>query len=569
MNSEAGLRLFFTVLVDCPDDLADVGVCFVAWQPIFSVDVINKYSNFQSSLDDTINHPQTANQNTENIPISQSDRDTASQSDHDTASQSGQATTSQSDQDTANQSGQDTASQSGQDTTSQSDVSQNEESKSKKVKVEEYDKSEITNKLDDKIRVELDAADDLYDKKNYLNSKALYDEILLKYPYSPRALYGKANCLSKMAEIERSNQLLEKSIGVFNILVTAGDVPDQLLLTAGPELAKLQTFRGWNVRAIKTHQILADRFPKNISLKNQLGVSLLIAGQNTQAKIVFQQVLDLDKDNGFGNVHLGFIYKVENKDLEKAVKYLRAGLNSNAPDTVEGKFYFHLGDALVRLNRPDEARQVYIEGAQKGVLLSPDQRSLYNVNHLTGRPWWTVKQTGYSKYVKLLEDNWKIIRDEGLANMDVEKGVFLPESENLIETGDWKQFTLYARGRQDKRNCQRAPKTCSILQQIPDAIECSRGQVKFSVMHPGVHVWPHTGPTNCRLRAHLGLVIPPGPKIRVANNTRTWTEGEVIIFDDSFEHEVWHHGDSLRLVLIVDFWHPELSTKLRKQLTAI
>lgn len=46
-------------------------------------------------------------------------------------------------------------------------------------------------------------------------------------------------------------------------------------------------------------------------------------------------------------------------------------------------------------------------------------------------------------------------------------------------------------------------------------------QIKYSVMHPGTHVWPHTGPTNCRLRMHLGLVIPKeGCKIRCANETK-------------------------------------------------
>ena len=45
-------------------------------------------------------------------------------------------------------------------------------------------------------------------------------------------------------------------------------------------------------------------------------------------------------------------------------------------------------------------------------------------------------------------------------------------------------------------------------------------QIKYSVMHPGIHVWPHCGPTNCRIRAHLGLVVPEGPKIRVATEYR-------------------------------------------------
>lgn len=50
---------------------------------------------------------------------------------------------------------------------------------------------------------------------------------------------------------------------------------------------------------------------------------------------------------------------------------------------------------------------------------------------------------------------------------------------------------------------------------------------------------------------------------------RTWKEGDWIIFDDSFEHEVWHNGTSLRMVLIVDFWHPELTTDEKRMLSPI
>ena len=88
-------------------------------------------------------------------------------------------------------------------------------------------------------------------------------------------------------------------------------------------------------------------------------------------------------------------------------------------------------------------------------------------------------------------------------------------------------------------------------------------------MRPGVHVWPHCGPTNCRVRCHLGLVTPPGPRIRVGNETRAWEQGRFIIFDDSFEHEVWHDGESVRLVLIIDVWHPELSAHHRATLPPI
>ena len=88
-------------------------------------------------------------------------------------------------------------------------------------------------------------------------------------------------------------------------------------------------------------------------------------------------------------------------------------------------------------------------------------------------------------------------------------------------------------------------------------------------MQPGTHVWPHTGPTNCRIRSHLGLVVPEGARLRVSNVTQSWTEGKVLIFDDSFEHEVWHQGPSYRLVLIVDLWHPELTVDERQSLAPI
>lgn len=50
---------------------------------------------------------------------------------------------------------------------------------------------------------------------------------------------------------------------------------------------------------------------------------------------------------------------------------------------------------------------------------------------------------------------------------------------------------------------------------------------------------------------------------------RTWEEGKVIVFDDSFEHEVWHDGSKLRLVLIVDIWHPELTSRQKASLSPI
>lgn len=202
------------------------------------------------------------------------------------------------------------------------------------------------------------------------------------------------------------------------------------------------------------------------------------------------------------------------------------------------------------------------------LFLSPYQRSLYNLNHLKGKPFWTEDETTYGRYLRELKAHWKEILKEGSLVLEKAK-TFVNESENLRRIGDWRQFELYARGKRNIANCKSTPLTCDLIEKFPAAAECKRGQVKFSVMLPNTHVWPHTGPTNCRLRAHLGLKVPSGTLLRVVNETKSWKEGEWLIFDDSFEHEVWHNGTDFRLILIVDVWHPEIAGHEQKSLSQI
>jgi aspartyl/asparaginyl beta-hydroxylase (cupin superfamily) len=35
-------------------------------------------------------------------------------------------------------------------------------------------------------------------------------------------------------------------------------------------------------------------------------------------------------------------------------------------------------------------------------------------------------------------------------------------------------------------------------------------------------------------------------------------EGDILAFDDAFEHEVWNNSTRTRVVLVVDLWHPNL-----------
>ncbi|KFP09549.1 Aspartyl/asparaginyl beta-hydroxylase, partial [Egretta garzetta] len=429
-------------------------------------------------------------------------------------------------------------------------------------------KPKLLNKFDKTIKAEIDAAEKLRKKGKVEEALRAFEALVSQYPQSPRARYGKAQSEDDLAEKMRSNEMLQKAINTYDEVVSLPNVPSDLVKLSLKREADRQQFLGRMRGSLITLQKLVQLFPSDTSFKNDLGVGYLLIGDNSNAKKVYEEVLSLAPNDGFAKVHYGFILKAENK-IAESIPYLKEGLESGDPGTNDGRFYFHLGDALQRMG-DKEAYKWYELGYQRGHFASVWQRSLYNVKGLKAQPWWTARETGYTELVKSLEKNWKLIRDEGLAVMDKKRSLFLPEDENLREKGDWSQFTLWQQGRKNENACKSVPKTCALLERFPEATGCRRGQIKYSIMHPGTHVWPHTGPTNCRLRMHLGLVIPKeGCRIRCAQENRTWEEGKVLIFDDSFEHEVWQDAENYRLIFIVDVWHPELTPQERRTLPAI
>ena len=81
----------------------------------------------------------------------------------------------------------------------------------------------------------------------------------------------------------------------------------------------------------------------------------------------------------------------------------------------------------------------------------------------------------------------------------------------------------------------------------------------FSILSPRKHIEAHRGPYKGVLRYHLGLVVPREKercRIRVGEDIRHWEEGRSLVFDDTYDHEVWNDTDDLRVVLFVDVIRP-------------
>jgi aspartate beta-hydroxylase len=172
---------------------------------------------------------------------------------------------------------------------------------------------------------------------------------------------------------------------------------------------------------------------------------------------------------------------------------------------------------------------------------------------LASKPWYDPADFPLACY---LESHFEQIRQEVLA---LDPSRFQRESERIRRSGDWDVMFLYERGRRRDDVCDACPVTARGIE-THETMRTAAGLIYVSRMRANTHIQAHRGPTNLRLRCHLGITVPSGDcAIRVGNETHQWSEGRCLVFDDHFEHEAWNHTAEERIVLIADIWHPALT----------
>ena len=144
------------------------------------------------------------------------------------------------------------------------------------------------------------------------------------------------------------------------------------------------------------------------------------------------------------------------------------------------------------------------------------------------------------------------------------------EFDILRDNPDWGACYLIRGGTVVADIAARFPATMAALDDVPLCRAPGRTpSVLFSRLAPRTRIPAHHGQVNARLICHLPLIVPPGCGLRVGNETRSWVEGETLIFDDSIEHEAWNDSDRTRVVLLFDVWRPELSDEERRLVAAL
>jgi aspartyl/asparaginyl beta-hydroxylase (cupin superfamily) len=142
--------------------------------------------------------------------------------------------------------------------------------------------------------------------------------------------------------------------------------------------------------------------------------------------------------------------------------------------------------------------------------------------------------------------------------------------EALNHNRAWTAIHLVRNGRTIDANARHCPATMALLPHLdPAAIPGHGPNAMFSLLAPGAHIPPHHGVSNARLVCHLPLIVPSGCWFRVGAERRDWARGQAWVFDDTIEHEAMNPSEALRVILIVDTWHPDLSTAERAAVSVV
>ena len=316
--------------------------------------------------------------------------------------------------------------------------------------------------------------------------------------------------------------------------------------------------------------------PELLSARGNLVACLMDLGKFDAAAVHAELLTRIDGGNA-GRWFLLGVVQMRAGDAAAAAQSYQRALVLN-PAYMEA--YVNLDSVLLKLGRLQECR----EWAQRAVAARFGfwehalQRPPHFLPGLRSRPWWDPQQFAWARD---LEANFGPIKQELLALLGASSGHRprgMPAAwgsvggrskhdRSLVQAGDWKEFVLLGNSEKVGQNLSRVPVTAACLAKAPSVLQMAAhgvGETLFSVISPGTHLRPHCGSTNGRLTAHFGLVVPDGCEIRCGEEVRAWEEGKVIVFDDSYEHEVWHRGQGARIVLLINFWHPDVPPQARR-----
>ncbi len=385
------------------------------------------------------------------------------------------------------------------------------------------------------------------------------------------------------------------------------------LLAVNPDHANALQFLGFHAsqsqklaEASGFYRRAAEVLPDDPAAQFNLALALMAEGELDGAIEGLDRALAINPDLIEAMLYRGSVYEQMQRPVDAARAYLRAArfaedrLDPRVIPTDMKRFLNHALQMVRRQLDAELERQLAPLAEKYGELAIARLRKagemfsgkipaefahpkwrpgLFYVPDLPPRPFFEREEFPWTERV---EEATAIVREELLGVMTDNQGfapyVNHPDGSRGAEvfkginrSRDWSAFHFFRHGERIEENCARCPRTAALL----DSIDLNRvpgygPEAMFSVLRKRSKIPAHYGTVTGRLVVHLPLIVPANcGALRVHEETRGWTEGKLMMFDDTFEHEAWNDSDETRVVLIFDTWNPYLTPAEREAFCAV
>lgn len=380
-----------------------------------------------------------------------------------------------------------------------------------------------------------------------------------------------------------------------DILKDAPDVPEALNFVAMCAVA-----RGELPSALHDLEHAAQLDPVEPEIRKNIGIVHLTRGNHDAALAAFDRALELDPAHSAARLYRGVALERQARHNDATIAYFGAlasaqhrGMWRNDATTPPalrpvvkhaiGHVEFHRKRIFMDLLQPlrDQYGSHSLARVEQGLEIYlgerpanyPDPHQFCKFFYVPGLRATPYYERELFPWHAELERHTDTIRAElrTVLNEPTSVEPFLGtndnqllKEQNLLDGtrghAEWNSFFFHRHGEVLTDHARLCPHTTDILDALPLVhIRGHAPEVLFSILTPGSHILKHHGVTNTRLVTHLPLIIPGDCAIRVGGVEHAWREGECVTFDDTFEHEAWNRSDKLRVVMILDAWHPDLS----------
>lgn len=177
----------------------------------------------------------------------------------------------------------------------------------------------------------------------------------------------------------------------------------------------------------------------------------------------------------------------------------------------------------------------------------------------------------YFPNARRFRSSWRAIRQEALTVMERLGSLpcfheIMPAQADISANDgrDWRMYLLKVYGQKVHDHLQACPTLAGLLDASPEVLSAT-----LSFLAPHKHIPRHSGPFRGILRFQLNLFAPadgegrPGAVLWLAGQEYRLADGECLLWDDTYPHEVWNRSDQTRIALLLDVRRPAMPLDLR------